>query len=109
MKSATDLLALRREQLIRQSDVQRTAVIAQGHALVQMLTLVDLSAKFGYKLLFSRIKNKPAILAGLLVAIIVIKPRRIFALLQKTPGLLKNWRMIGQIMVAVMSNRSKSP
>lgn len=104
MKSAADLLALRREQLIRQSDVQRAAVVAQGQALVQILTLVELSTRYGYRLLFSRIKGKPAVLAGLTLAILVIKPRRVFALLQKAGGLLKNWRVIGPVLAAVMGN-----
>lgn len=76
MKSS-EVLARRRELLIARCAAQRNALTVQGQALVEKLAVFDIGLN-----LLERLKKNPAWIAGLLVGLAVIKPRRLLPLLQ---------------------------
>ncbi|MDP3841880.1 MAG: YqjK family protein [Oxalobacteraceae bacterium] len=71
------LLARRRAELIARSTAQRDALSAQCQSLGHMMSTLDQ----GFTLL-QRIRNNPLMMAGLLVGLAIIKPRRLLPLLR---------------------------
>lgn len=68
-------LAQRRAELIARCTAQRNALSMQSQSLAQMTSTLD----HGLALL-RRIKNNPVAMAALVVAVAIIKPRRLLAL-----------------------------
>lgn len=81
MMSHSEELARRRELLIARCGAQRNALAMQGHVLVGKLSAFDIGLT-----LLQRLKKNPGWIAGLVVGLVVIKPRRLLPLLQS--GLL---------------------
>ncbi|MEO6352256.1 MAG: YqjK family protein [Oxalobacteraceae bacterium] len=79
--TAFALLARRRTELIARSTVQRDALSKQSQSLEQMMSTLD----HGIAML-RNLKNHPLALAGTLVGLVIIKPRRLLPLLRN--GLL---------------------
>lgn len=92
MKSS-EVLARRRELLIARCAAQRNALTVQGQALLEKLAVFDIGRN-----LFERLKKNPAWIAGLLVGLVVIKPRRLLPLLQT--GLLA-WQALRTLAPAL--------
>jgi hypothetical protein len=70
-------LACQRDLLIARCASQRNALTVQGQALVGKLTAFDIGLT-----LFERLKKNPAWIAGLIVGLVVIKPRRLLPMLE---------------------------
>ena len=70
-------LAGRRQGLIARCAAQRKALTVQGQALVERVSGFDLGLT-----LLMRLKKNPAWIAGLVVGLVVIKPRRLLPMLQ---------------------------
>jgi len=70
-------LACQRDLLIARCARQRNALSVQGQVLVEKLTTFDIGLS-----VFERLKKNPALVAGLVVSLVVIKPRRILLVLQ---------------------------
>jgi hypothetical protein len=77
MISYSKELACRRELLITCCAAQRNALIGQGQALKKKLSAFDAALTA-----FEGLKKNPAWAAGLVAALIVIKPRRLLTVLQ---------------------------
>ena len=77
MISCSKELACRREQLITRCAEQRKALSGQGQTLKGKLSAFDIALTA-----FAELKNHPAWAAGVVTALIVIKPRRLLAMLQ---------------------------
>lgn len=75
--SALERLASRRAELIARSTAQRDALSLQSQSLTQMMSTLD----HGWALL-QRIRNNPIAIAGLLLGVAIIKPRRLLPLLR---------------------------
>lgn len=75
--TAFALLARRRTELIARSTAQRDALSVQSQSLGQMMSTLD----HGVALL-QRIRNNPVALAGVLVGLAIIRPRRLLPLLR---------------------------
>lgn len=92
MKSS-EVLARRRELLIARCAAQRNALTVQRQALLEKLSVFDIGLN-----LFERLKKNPAWIAGLVVGLVVIKPRRLLPLLQT--GLLA-WQTLRTLAPAL--------
>lgn len=77
MITCSDELACQRERLIARCATQRMRLTVQGQAVVQRLSAFDSGLA-----LFKGLKNHPLWMAGLLVGLIAIKPRRLLLTLQ---------------------------
>lgn len=95
MISCSQELACRRELLIESCAAQRQALTGQGQALVEKLSLFDLGLN-----LFERLKKNPAWIAGLVVGLVVIKPRRLLPVLQTA---LLAWQALRTLTPALKS------
>lgn len=73
--SAFMRLAQRRAELIARCAEQRDALSTQNQSLTQITATLD----YGLTLA-RRIKHNPLAMAGLMVAVVIIKPRRLLAL-----------------------------
>lgn len=70
-------LACQRDLLIARCAGQRNALTVQGQALVEKMTAFDIGMS-----VFERLKKNPALVAGLVIGLVVIRPRRIVLMLQ---------------------------
>lgn len=93
MSKSSEVLARRRELLIARCAAQRNALTVQRQALVEKLSVFDIGQN-----LFERLKKNPAWIAGLVVGLVVIKPRRLLPLLQT--GLLA-WQTLRTLAPAL--------
>ncbi len=100
MKSS-EVLARRRELLIARCAAQRNALTVQRQALLEKLSIFDIGLN-----LFEKIKKNPAWMAGLVVGLIVIKPRRLLPLLQT--GLL-GWQTLRTLAPALKNIVERRP
>jgi hypothetical protein len=93
MIRSSEALARRRELLIARCAAQRNALTIQRQILVEKLSAFDIGLN-----LFERLKKHPAWIAGLVVGVAVIKPRRLLPLLQT--GLLA-WQALRTLSPAL--------
>lgn len=77
MISYAEDLACQRDLLIARCAAQRNALTAQGQVLVEKLSAFDIGLT-----LFERLKRNPVWAAGLVVGLVVIKPRRLLLMMQ---------------------------
>ena len=77
MSMLAEKLSLRRETLIAKSRAERMLLTQHSKQLSQSLLLADTGIQ-----LLTKIRQRPAIGIGLLVASIIIKPRRILSVLK---------------------------
>lgn len=94
MSSSKELACLR-ERLIACCAIQRNTLTGEAQSLLGKLSVFDLGLT-----LFERLKKNPAWTAGLVVGLIVIKPRRLVAVLQT--GLLA-WQSL-RVLTPAMKN-----
>lgn len=101
MSKSSEVLARRRELLIARCAAQRNALTVQGQALMEKLSVFDIGLS-----LFEKIKRNPAWIAGLVVGLVVIKPRRLLPLLQT--GLLawQGLRTLAPTLKNIMERRT---
>lgn len=86
-------LACQRDLLIARCASQRNALSLQGQVLVEKLSAFDIGLS-----LVGRFKKNPAWIAGLMVGLVVIKPRRLLLMLQT--GLLA-WQAMRAVAPAL--------
>ncbi len=86
-------LACRREILIACCAGQRTMLAVQGQALQERLVVFDIGLT-----VFARIKKNPAWITGVVFALVVIKPRRLWSIVQT--GLL-TWEALRPLAPAL--------
>jgi hypothetical protein len=89
MNTRSELLALRRQRLIAQSLALRSDLALQGEYLGHSLA----SAQIGLRLL-DRIRKHPEWIAGAVIGLTLIKPRRLSSLLQMGTLGLRTWRNV---------------
>ena len=77
MASRLDDLPQRRQLLLSRSAEQRADIVASSHALNQPLQTVDHGMQF-----VKNLRRHPGWIAGILIAVALIKPRRIMAAIE---------------------------
>lgn len=87
MASATEKLSERHQILLGKIQAERLLLAQHGQQIRLSLSLVDLG--FG---LLKKIRPHPALAAGLLAAIFVIKPRRLLPVLKSGLFAWKIWQ-----------------
>lgn len=85
-------LARRRQELIARCEAQRKAITMHGRSLSHAVSVLD--STFA---ILSRIRQHPGWIAGLVIGVIAIKPRRLSALLQGSATALRTWRAVAPL------------
>jgi hypothetical protein len=93
MSSSAKALACRRELLVARCGAQRKALTGEVQSLLKNLAVFDLGLT-----LFERLKKNPAWIAGLMVGVVAIKPRRLLSVLQTA---LLAWQAVRVLMPAM--------
>lgn len=89
MSKLAETLRLRRQALVTKSQAERMLLVLHGQQLRQSLALADLGMQMAGKL-----AHRPIIGIGVLLATIIIKPRRIMPLLKKALSAWQIWQMV---------------
>ncbi len=89
MSKHAENLKLRRQALITKSQAERMLLILRGQQLRQSLGLTDMGMQIAGKLV-----QRPIIGLGVLLATIIIKPRRIIPLLKKALSVWQIWQLV---------------
>lgn len=97
MISYSKELACRRELLIACCATQRNTLTWETQSLLEKLSVFD----FG-RTLFERLKKNPAWMAGLVVGLVVIKPRRLLSVLQTALLAWQGLRVLAPAMKNIM-------
>jgi hypothetical protein len=100
IKKQLGMLTQRREELIGRSDAQREALALQAHYLVYSLAGLETAIA-----VLRSIKKKPAILAGLAVGLILIKPRRLFNFVRTGAVAWKAWGTVAPLLQTLLARR----
>ncbi len=90
MKHTTsESLASHREEIIARITAQRTAFAFQNETVIRTLGGVDLGVS-----LVHRIKKSPVMMMALVAVVVVIKPRRIFSLVNTGMAIWQTVRLL---------------
>ena len=89
MNKLAEKLKLRRQALVSKSQAERMLLILHGSQLKHSLTFADMGVSIAGKL-----TRHPILSVGLLVAISIIKPRSIMALLKKALSVWQIWQLV---------------
>ena len=99
MSTRAEVLAQRRQRLIAQSIALRSDLQLQGESLGHSFS----TAQIGLRVL-DRIRRHPEWIAGAALGLVLVRPRRLSALLQMGTAGLRTWR---QIMPLLQHMRSR--
>ena len=89
MSTHAEKLKLRRQALVTKSQAERTLLVLRGQQLSQSLAFADTGMQIAGKL-----AQRPIIGLGVLLATIIVKPRRIIPLLRKTLSAWQIWQLV---------------
>ncbi|MES2050262.1 MAG: YqjK family protein [Pseudomonadota bacterium] len=89
MSKHAEKLKLRRQALVTKSQAERMLLVLRGQQLSQSLGLADMGMQIAGKL-----AQRPIIGLGILLATIIIKPRRIIPLLKKALSVWQIWQLV---------------
>ena len=89
MSKHAEKLRLRRQALVTKSQAERILLILHGQQLSQSLGLADMGMQIAGKL-----AQRPVIALGVLLATIIVKPRRIIPLLKKVLSAWQIWQLV---------------
>ena len=89
MSKLAKKLRLRRQALITKSQAERMLLVMHGQQLKQSLAFADMGMQIGGKLI-----QRPIIGLGVLLATVILKPRRIVSLLKKALSAWQIWQMV---------------
>ncbi|MGV8893944.1 MAG: YqjK family protein [Burkholderiaceae bacterium] len=92
-------LAQRRAELIARCAEQRDALSTQKQSLIQITSTLD----YGLTLV-RRIKSNPLALAGIMAAVLIIKPRRLLALARTS---LVTWQALRTVTPLLQDMRAR--
>ena len=99
MSTAIERLRLRRQALITKSQAERMLLVLQGQQIKQSLALADLGMQIAGNLI-----QRPIVGVGILLAGVVIKPRRILPLLKKALSVWQVWQLIAPSLNKIKKN-----
>ena len=100
MNTRSQMLELKRRQLLAQSDALRSDLATQGESLGRTLT----SMQIGLRVL-NRVRKHPEWIAGAAIGLALIKPRRLSSLLQMGTVGLRTWRVITPVLHSLIARR----
>ena len=89
MSRHAEKLRLRRQALVTKSQAERMLLVLRGQQLRQSLVFADLGMQIAGKL-----TRRPIIGLGVLLATIIVKPRRIMPLLKKALSAWQIWQLV---------------
>jgi hypothetical protein len=89
MSKNAEKLRIRRQALITKSQAERLLLVLHGQQLKQSLALADMGMEIAGKL-----AQRPILGLGVLLAAIIVKPRRIVPLLKKALSAWQIWQMV---------------
>lgn len=89
MSKFTEKLRLRRQALVTKSQAERMLLILQGKQLKQTLSFADMGMQIAAKL-----AQRPILGVGILVATVIVKPRRIVSVLKKAISAWQIWQLV---------------
>jgi hypothetical protein len=95
-------LALRREELIARSKMQRETIVLHGHSLSNSVHSVGRTLG-----VFGRVVQHPSWIIGLVASLIAIKPRRVSKMMKFGIIGLKAWRMVEPAVHTMLANRQQ--
>lgn len=96
-------LAYRREILIACCAAQRAMLSLQGQALKERLVVFDIGLT-----VFERIKKNPAWITGVVFALVVVKPRRLWSVVQTGLLIWQALRPLAPALKNIMACRTQS-
>ena len=89
MSKLAEKLRLRRQALVTKSQAERMLLVLHGQQLQQSLVFADMGIQIAGKLV-----QRPIIGLSVLLATIIVKPRRIVPLLKKAFSVWQIWQAI---------------
>lgn len=98
------ILAGRRNELIGRSDAQRASLVLQAQSMMYSLTALETGMA-----VVRSIGKKPAVLAGLVVGLILIKPRRLLKFVGTSVNTWKSWSAVAPIVQTLLSRCKQQP
>ena len=93
MQMKAEQLARRRQALIARSEAQRSAMGQHAHSLSHAISILDSTLA-----ILRRIRQHPGWIIGLVIGVIVIKPRRLSGFLQGSATALRTWRTVAPVV-----------
>lgn len=93
MSRTTEQLAQRRQQLLLESAAIREDFSAQGQMLRRSLATIDTGIS-----VFNRIKRQPALMAGIVFGVVLLKPQR---LLKNAQTAFMMWNNVQRLLPIV--------
>ncbi|MDO8651430.1 MAG: YqjK family protein [Undibacterium sp.] len=107
MSNFSEHLSLRRQTLLAKSQAERMLLTQHSKQLRQSLLLADIGFNVGCQIA-GKIKQRPAIGIGLLVALLVIKPARVLSFLKNGVAAWQIWQNIAPALKRFQDGNSAS-
>jgi hypothetical protein len=100
MTSRPEMLAQQRQRLIAQSIALRSDVAMQGEHLDHSLGTAQIALR-----VLDRVRKHPEWIAGAAIGLMLIKPRRLSALLRMGTAGLRTWRQLTPLLQHMINRR----